>query len=684
ADVGTGAGAHIELTSRRGGDVWHGGVFEQARRAYDGLRGDQFGGSAGGPLMPNRVFLFAHAERARHTAEMRRTEIVPGAPAAEQFWRAPAREHAYDGRIDIRASDGNVLFARYSWRKAALGGRDETTSDAASDITVAWTASRGGASSELRAGFRRTPISSWRTSNTAYRIAETGSTMIRLPGGDGPGSFDYRPRAWSLREDLSWGSWRAGAELRAVRVPIRQLARAVYSFASVADYVQDQRSSVSYFGDIQDKTGAQELYAAYVQREWRVRSSLLLNTGLRYELYTANRELHGGGRVFDAALLDYAGGPFYTVEKLGFAPRAAVAWSVAAGTVIRAGAGVHYGPGSYRNLMQPIDNVSARVQISDGRAVEVPSGVDVKNYRIPERDFQFGASLEQQLPARFVAQAAYFGGHGRHLLLESVANPITAVDPFTGALTRQNPRYGEIPLTTSGGDNLYNSLQSQLRRRFSNSLALTASHTWAVLRGHSADAVQDPRCLMCERSPDAFDIRHSVAAAAAYSWRGWTFDGMFTARSGLPVNVLVDRPDRIRDANGRWILSTPGGGAHRTAQRPDLAAGVNPYLRKGREWLNPAAFAMPAPGAYGNLPRNALRGPGFAQIDVSIARTLHITERIALELRGAVYNLAGRVNYRNPTNVLPHAGFGYLADPIVQAGALTTGRDGELSVRFAF
>jgi hypothetical protein len=288
------------------------------------------------------------------------------------------------------------------------------------------------------------------------------------------------------------------------------------------------------------------------------------------------------------------------------------------------------------------------------------------------------------LPARFAAHAAYLGGHGRHLLFESVANPITAVDAFSGAITRQDSRYGEIPLTTSGGDNLYNSLQAGLTRRFGRGLIVSASYTWGQLRGHSADAVQDPRCLMCERSADSFDIRHSVAANTAYTWRGWTLGGMWTARTGLPVNVLIERPDAVQDTDGRWVMSTPGGGAHRTAQRPELIAGADPYAHGGRQWLNAAAFAMPAAGTYGSLERNALRGPGLAQMDATLSRTVRVGERASLEVRAAVYNVAGRANYRNPTNVLPHAGFGYLASPIVQAGSDRAGRDGEMSVRFAF
>jgi hypothetical protein len=688
SDIGTGSGAQIRLTSRRGGEQWHGAQFENARGAPSGLRADRFGGSAGGALVADRLFVFGAAERLRQTTERRQQELLPqmnyaAAAVSDGVWREHVAESGYGARLDYHPGARDGLFLRYATRKASLASRDGTTADAAADVTTAWTTSRPRFTSDLRAGFTRMPINSWRANETTYLVAEAGSTMFRLPGGDHLSSFDYRPRTWTVREGMSWGEWEAGAEVRFIRVPVRQGARMIYSFASADEYTADRPYSASYFGPIDEVTGAQQLYSAYVQRQWRMRRSLVVNGGMRYELYTVNREVHGRARVFDAARLDYIDGPFYTAEKLGFAPRLGLAWSPAARTVIRAGAGVHYGPGSYGDLMQAIENMAAPVQVTGGRTVGLPAGVDVKNYRVPERDFQYGASLEQQIPARLVAQAAYLGGHGRHLLLESVANLITAVDLLTGELTRENTAYGEIPLTTSGGDNVYNSLQALLTRRFAGGFSATAAYTWATLRGHSADAVQDPRCLMCERSPDPDDIRHSVAGNAAYSWHAWTVTGMWTARSGMPVNVLIDRPDAVL-ANGAWVMSTPGGGAHRTAQRPDLVPGSDPYLRLGRQWLNPAAFSSPLPGNYGTLARNVLRGPGLARLDVALARSVRLTERLRLQFRAAVYDLTGRIDYRNPTNVLPHAGFGYLATPIVQAGAVRAGRDAEAELRLVF
>jgi hypothetical protein len=76
------------------------------------------------------------------------------------------------------------------------------------------------------------------------------------------------------------------------------------------------------------------------------------------------------------------------------------------------------------------------------------------------------------------------------------------------------------------------------------------------------------------------------------------------------------------------VVNVSGGGASRNVRRPDLIPGVNPYLNNDRNLLNPAAFAIPAAGAFGNLPRNALRGPNFWQADLIFNKRIPITETV--------------------------------------------------------
>jgi hypothetical protein len=102
------------------------------------------------------------------------------------------------------------------------------------------------------------------------------------------------------------------------------------------------------------------------------------------------------------------------------------------------------------------------------------------------------------------------------------------------------------------------------------------------------------------------------------------------------------------------ILNVPGGGASRNIRRPDVVPGVSPYLGRTR-FLNPAAFAMPAPGTFGNLARNALHGPAMAQFDLTIHKRFAMGEKRNVEFRSEIYNLFNRANFRNPPSTLANA-----------------------------
>jgi hypothetical protein len=100
------------------------------------------------------------------------------------------------------------------------------------------------------------------------------------------------------------------------------------------------------------------------------------------------------------------------------------------------------------------------------------------------------------------------------------------------------------------------------------------------------------------------------------------------------------------------VVNAPGGGASRQTRRPDLLPGVSPYLNNDRNFINPAAFAVPATGTFGSLPRNALKGPGFNQFDLIFAKRFRFNESTNLEFRTEIFNLLNHANFANPASTL--------------------------------
>ena len=180
----------------------------------------------------------------------------------------------------------------------------------------------------------------------------------------------------------------------------------------------------------------------------------------------------------------------------------------------------------------------------------------------------------------------------------------------------------------------------------------------------------------------------------------WQIGGIVNARSGLPLEIGIVRPDVViqcatvggcivpTGAGGATttfeqgfvaqlpgtintanplppgfiaVVNTPGGGASRNVRRPDLVAGVNPYLNADRTILNPAAFATPAPGTFGNVPRNFLRGTNFSELDMVFSKRFRITETANLEFRTELFNILNHTNFDIPgsrlNNSLPTVAF---------------------------
>ena len=155
------------------------------------------------------------------------------------------------------------------------------------------------------------------------------------------------------------------------------------------------------------------------------------------------------------------------------------------------------------------------------------------------------------------------------------------------------------------------------------------------------------------------------------------------------------------------VVNVPGGGAFRNARRPDVVARVNPFLvtQDKRSILNPAAFAIPAPGTFGNLGRWALHGPSLVQLDLTFHKRFPIRESQNLEFRAEFYNLLNRANLANPPATLNNSigsginqlqpglpftsasaggAFGVANSTVERAVGLGTSRQIQLSLRLNF
>ena len=149
---------------------------------------------------------------------------------------------------------------------------------------------------------------------------------------------------------------------------------------------------------------------------------------------------------------------------------------------------------------------------------------------------------------------------------------------------------------------------------------------------------------------------------------GWEISNMLMARSGLPINITMNRT----------ALEMPDG--NNTYQRPDRVPGVSIYAknRTPQNWLSYAAFAAPASGTWGNTPKNAALGPNEWQDDMALNKNFHLVEKFTLNLRAEAFNIFNRPQWGLPNaNFSSASSFGTITS-VLNSGTTGTGTNREL------
>ena len=251
------------------------------------------------------------------------------------------------------------------------------------------------------------------------------------------------------------------------------------------------------------------------------------------------------------------------------------------------------------------------------------------NLRLPY-SLEWNVTLERSMGADAAVSAAYVGSAGRRLL--------------------RREGFDDAVLATNNGRSSYHALQLQARSRSRRGVQGVVSYTWShaidngswdsgtyrIFPGMSSDQ---------DRGRSNFDARHNLQASLSYRLpKGWLASGIFRARTGFPIDVVVRdnafglgfdnlRPDVVKNV---WIADANAPGGRR---------------------LDPTAFRTPGTG-QGSLGRNAIEGFGLAQLDLAIERQWTLTERARLRFRLEAYNATNRASFSDPARYLSNVLFG--------------------------
>ncbi|SEB56448.1 TonB-dependent receptor [Terriglobus roseus] len=812
AELGTGTGGQISFVTKSGGNRLHGSAFEYVRNDFFDARNyfnrrtatptaivtnspkfrlNQFGGSVGGPLIKDKLFVAAVYEGLRQTwavpyssttlsaaqrALVTNPQLTPllaafpiannGAAGVISVGQNRLQEDFGHIRFDYRLNDRFSMYARYNRdqgtsrqiQDASLSafGQVEVPQNGVLAVNQVWTPRLF---NETKFGYNGIKMrvqgiagASPNANLSAARISIAGITnvgaLISLSSSFNGVGAPYTGQSYSYIDNLSYvvgnHNLKFGAEIRPLSLYNDQIGGTTYTYNSFANFQNNVPDSIAFYGNLSDLspfTGLsgnakvkQSYYIGYAQDEWKATPNLTVSYGLRYEFYSPLHEARNKDVFFDMnvgnIVTKYSGDWFKSTQNFG--PRLGITYAPAAlhnNTVVRVGGGWYFGPGQTEDQIQPEanDRVTRTFTNTGGVATsgkvypinpvsDVYANYDINsttlgyqprayapNYKVPEKIVSYTASVQQQLPGGMQMMIGYVGSTGRNLFLRSITNLITNVttNAATGAGTavrQYGGRFAEIDYKTSGGVDQYHALQTSLQRRFTRGVSLGAQYTWAKELGTSSgsnEATTSQAPLQIYGQAPEYgrginDVRHSLNMTALFDMPfgkgkrydlgglgntvagGWQIGSIVNFRSGVPIDVLITRPDVVYVGNAGTayagqvfsspvlagtavqttaVINTPGGGNTRNIRRPNRVAGVNPYLKNGIQYLNPAAFSTPAPGTFGNQRRNDLSGPNLAQIDMTLSKEFVFTERLRFKFTADAFNVLNHANFANPGTV---------------------------------
>lgn len=409
-------------------------------------------------------------------------------------------------------------------------------------------------------------------------------------------------------------------------------------------------------------------------------------------------------------------------DTKAFAPRIGLSWDATGnGTwVISSAYGIFYDPftnGTGGPLQDPI-GAPPWFQVSQinlpnfanpvGQATQFTPGyvtpmtllsVD-RNLTLPYAQ-DWNLRIEHTFGGAWTADLGYVGTKGTHLPRFVEGNPAVYMPGVSTeanvdqrriasgcTLGQSNCIYSSVGLMSSIANSSYHALQAELNRHFAHGVSMQLAYTWSKtlddassfnIAGSSAqsiagenDLAQNPFNLAAERGRSLFDAEHRLVYN--YQWRlpspagallnrvlgGWTMAGIVTLQSGTPFTVY--------DPNDVSLTGSAPEISGSSSNRPNLVGNPNTGPHTPGQWFNLQAFQALNPvtqaGQFGTAGRNIVQGPGYANWDFSLLKSITLSERQSVQFRAELFNILNHPNFELPNNQIGTPNFGR----ITQAG----------------
>jgi hypothetical protein len=486
----------------------------------------------------------------------------------------------------------------------------------------------------------------------------------------------------------------------------------------------DSAESKSYLRD--------NAYDLYAMDDWRVRSNLTLNYGVRYEFFAPYTEKYGHLAMLDTnpsggftSLAEVQSGSVGAVSgklpeslvypfRIGFAPRLGMALRLPKNTVIRAGYGMNYTNSQYATFattmahQPPFANEQTNEVTTTCGAVAAdclslangfPAPATMGNYaldphyRLPYVQV-WNVDVQKTLPWGVVMNAGYNGAKGNNLDIAIAPRAVpgsTATDPANVLFNYEESR----------AFSRFNAGTLRVNKRLSSGIALGVNYQYShsiddagSVGGTSTVVAQNWQDILAEESNSSFDMRHKASGTYLYELPFGKDKFWFTAGTASHILEGFSVSGSFSFATGSQLTPSYQASVEDVArgtagtQRPNRVPGVSIGAGGGslKKWFNTAAFTAPAAGQlYGTASRNSITGPGTIQNNMSLSKTMQLGDTRSMEFRATANNVFNTVQYSGVDTTIYSGVSAGLATPFGQVtSAASPMRSFQFTSRFRF
>ena len=334
-------------------------------------------------------------------------------------------------------------------------------------------------------------------------------------------------------------------------------------------------------------------------------------------------------------------------------------------------AGALLQPGIYNS---PFD---ANLLLLQYRGKPTPRHIDERLKNAYYEQFNFG--FEYQIKAGYVWETNYVGTLGRQLVgLNNINTYAGRTAGHGNSSARITSLFGNDNFRTNGFSSSYSSLQSSLRKGYSNGLQFMANYTYSKAldelsdvfsQRNAATGPQNPYHWAYDYGRADFDMTHNFVMTLNYTtqWKknnrllgGWGISPILAMHSGIPFspydsagsyNPLKDG----RAGTNRTVFKGQGSPKDAITHSQSPATGYLKPIPDAVKGVVPAGdyfgpYTCPAAQLWCEPPvgRNSISGPAFKNLDLGISKHVTTWEHQGITFQANFFNTFNHPNFHNP------------------------------------